>query len=253
MSSAATVYDGVVRHARTEPIANRFRYRTRLWLVDLDDLPVAPRGLRWAARFEAGDHVGDPDRSIRSNIDDVLRAHDVDPNGCRILMLASPRGLGHAFNPISVHWVIDPAGGTRAVVAEVHNTYGGRHAYVLHPDASGCAYVAKALYVSPFYRVDGHYRIRVSPPEHRISLSVTFQPENGSPFIATLDGTRREPGPVARAALRTAGSALRTSALIRWQGVRLWARGLRVQRRPAGHDGDIMSRPAARRTREVAR
>ena len=58
-----------------------------------------------------------------------------------------------------------------AVVAEVHNTYGGRHAYLLRPDGHGHSKVDKALYVSPFHPADGRYDIRVSEPGESVSLT----------------------------------------------------------------------------------
>jgi DUF1365 family protein len=231
----ATQFDGVVVHARQEPIAHRFRYRTRMWLVDLSDLPVVPRGLRWAASFRAADHIGDPEASLGANITAAFARDGIDVNGCRLLMLANARGLGHGFNPISVHWAVGDGGEVRAVMAEVHNTYGGRHAYVLRPDAHGRDVVRKQLYVSPFYAVDGHYSIRISPPEDHISVSVTLHPPAGKPFVATLHADRRNAIPAGRAALRTAAASWRTSALIRRQGLGLLRRGLRVQPRPTGH------------------
>ena len=41
--------------------------------------------------------------------------------------------LGYVFNPLSIFWCHDADGVLRHVVAEVHNTYGGRHAYLLPP------------------------------------------------------------------------------------------------------------------------
>ena len=76
-------------------------------------------------------------------------------------MLTTARTLGYVFNPITVFWAYDRAGDRTAVVAEVHNTYGGRHAYLLRPDRAGYAEADKALYVSPFYPADGRYQIHV--------------------------------------------------------------------------------------------
>ena len=42
-------------------VARTFRYTTCYWLVDVDDLPVLPRALRPFTRFQARDHLGDPD------------------------------------------------------------------------------------------------------------------------------------------------------------------------------------------------
>lgn len=76
----------------------------------------------------------------------------------RITMLASARVFGHVFNPPSLFWCHDRAGELRCVVAEVHNTYGERHGYLLETDDAGWASVPKAFYVSPFNDVDGQYR-----------------------------------------------------------------------------------------------
>ena len=52
----------------------------------------------------------------------------------RVLMLANARVLGHTFDPLSVFWCLRPDGSLLAVVFEVHNTYGERHAYLLDVD-----------------------------------------------------------------------------------------------------------------------
>jgi uncharacterized protein len=231
---SATTYDTVVTHARQAPIRNRFRYRTRAWLVDLDRVPRLPPGLRWLASFDPKDHLGQPAESLRDNMIALLSTHEINVTGGRIVMLANARALGHVFNPISIHWCYDADGTLVAVVAEVHNTYGDRHAYLLRPGRDGRVdqWLDKAMYVSPFNPVDGHYRIAVSEPTHRVSVSVTLERDGQPPFVATLQGTRRPPRNLVTTAVCTAASSLRVSTLIRWQGVRLFLRGLRVEPRP---------------------
>jgi uncharacterized protein len=63
-------------------------------------------------------------------------------------------------------------------------------------------------------------------------VSVTLERDGQPPFVATLIGTRGRPGHVMTAAVTTAATSLRVSALIRWQGVRLFLRGLRIEPRP---------------------
>lgn len=232
--TATTTYRTTISHARQTPLVNRFRYRSQSWLVDLDDIPQLPRGLKWLAAFEARDHLGDSDQSVRENVTRLLETHDIDVTGGRVLMLANARALGHAFNPISIHWCYDATGVPVAVVAEVHNTYGDRHAYVLRPSPDGSVdqVLDKAMYVSPFNPVQGEYRITVSSPADRVSVTVTLTRDGHPPFVATLRGTRRTTRTTTGAALATASTSLRVSTLIRWQGVRLFLRGLRVEPRP---------------------
>jgi DUF1365 family protein len=143
-------------------------------------------------------------------------------------MAAHPRTLGHCFNPISVFWCFDDAGRRAAVVVEVHNTYGDRHAYLVHPDEQGRAQTDKAMYVSPFHGVDGHYEIAVPDPGDRLHVAVTLHTADGQPFSASLTGTRTTGSP-----LRAVGAAARGAVLIRVHGIRLWLRRLPVRPRPA--------------------
>ena len=227
----AQIYEVTISHARSAPLRNVFRYRSYLWLVDLDHLPRA----RPLARFRARDHLGDPQASIRANLDRFLAARDVDLGGGRVTMLAHARVLGYVFNPLTVYWCHRPDGTLACVVAEVHNTYRERHAYLLRTDERGRAEVPKQFYVSPFYPVDGRYRMSLPEPDGRLALSVVLDRPDGHSFIAGVRG-RAVPA-TARALIGAAArhpwSTAAVAARIRWQGVQLYLRGLRVVPRPA--------------------
>ena len=66
----------------------------------------------------------------------------------------------------------------------------------------------------------------------------------GVAFVATLTGPGRPltPASAVRAVLRWPVLTLRTSALIRWQGIRLWLRRVPVQPRPADATADERGR-----------
>jgi len=242
------LYDVRIGHTRSAPVANAFEYGGHLWLVDLDDVAAGrlvqgrplPRWLLGQARFEAADHLGDPTRSIKENVVAFARLHGVD-DVTRVLMLASartgPARLSYVFNPLSAHWCYRADGSLACLVAEVHNTYGERHAYLLRPDDAGRADAAKEFYVSPFFEVSGRYRMRFSAPGQRLSITMALQQGGSTPFTAVLRGTAR---PATRhsvlgATLRQPMISLRFSALIRAQGVKLWLRRLPVITRTA-HD-----------------
>ncbi|MDJ0342942.1 DUF1365 domain-containing protein [Streptomyces sp. H10-C2] len=230
----AALYECVVAHVRTAPLRHAFRHRTYLWLVDLDALPRLPRALRPLARFEARDHFGGGAPDIRTGLDRFLAANGVGPLGGRVLMLTSARVLGHVFNPLTVYWCHRPDGSPACVVAEVHNTYGERHCYLLRPDAAGRARSAKELYVSPFFPVDGEYRMRLPEPGARLDLTVHLERAGTRPFTATLRGERRPAtsAGLLRAAVRHPWSTATVSVLIRLHGVLLYLRGLPVRPRP---------------------
>ncbi|MCW0214553.1 MAG: DUF1365 domain-containing protein [Pseudonocardia sp.] len=229
-----SLYDARVRHTRRRAQDHGFAHDVYFWLVDLDDLPRFPRLLRPLARFEARDHLGDPDSTIRQNLDAYLATQGVDLAGGRVLMLANARTLGHVVNPISVFWCHRADATLECVVAEVHNTYGERHCYLLRPDDAGRAVVDKDFYVSPFLSVDGQYAMSVPEPGERLALAVTLRQEGTAALTATVAGTRTTATTrgLLRTILRHPFVTHRTSALIRRHGITLWLRGLPVVPRP---------------------
>jgi predicted NAD/FAD-binding protein len=221
------MFDARIRHTRRRPFRHDFVHRSHVWLVDLDALPDHGR----LGRFEARDHLGSPAATIRANVDAFLAAGGVDLTGGRVLMAANARALGFCFNPISVFWCFDRTGDLAGVVVEVHNTYGGRHAYLVHPDAQGRARVDKALYVSPFHGTDGWYDVAVPVPGDDLHVAITLHTDDGARFSASLAGRRTQASP-----WRAAPSALRGAALIRAHGIGLWLRRLPIQPRPSDED-----------------
>ena len=213
---------------------NRFRYGTYLWFVDIDHLPRLPWPLRPLAGFRAADHLGDPDRSIRENLDAYLATEGIDLGGGPVLMLAAARVFGHVFNPLSVFWCRSADGAETCVVAEVQNTYGERHCYLVRPDDRGVAEVDKAFYVSPFEPPVGHYRMSFPFPDEHLAIAITLERDGQAPFVASVTGDRR-PGTVRNLlgmVWRHPFAPTVVTARIRRQGIALWLRGLKIVPRP---------------------
>ena len=228
------LYRCLVTHVRTGPARHTVRHRTYMWLVDLDRLPRLRGPLRPLARFESRDHFGGTAPSLRAGLERFLAARGMPAPDGRVLMLANARVLGHVFNPLTLYWCHRADGALGCVVAEVHNTYGERHCYLLHTDGAGVATVPKEFYVSPFFPVDGAYRMRLPEPGAALRLSVRLEREDGRPFTATVRGRRRPatlPG-LLRAAARHPWPTAAVSAAVRLHGVLLYLRGLPVQPRP---------------------
>ncbi|HVU71798.1 MAG TPA: DUF1365 domain-containing protein [Mycobacteriales bacterium] len=226
---------GTIRHRRTEAMRYGFQHSVYQWLVDLDALPALPAWLRAFARFRSADHIGLPQRTIKDNVLDVARAEGVDlGDDARIVMLTNARVLGYVFNPLTVFWCYDRAARLVCVVAEVHNTYGQRHAYVL-PAGPGPSQVRKQLYVSPFFDTAGRYDLSFELTSGRVRSTVVLYRDDAPALTATFVG-RPVPaglGAVVRALLRHPLMPHRVALLIRAHGIRLWLRRLPVHPRPS--------------------
>jgi hypothetical protein len=229
---------GRVTHQRRGPVRHEFRHRAYQWLVDLDALPYQPWYLRAFARFSSADHLGDPRVPIKANLENYLALNGVGlGDRGRVIMLANARVLGYVFDPLSVFWCYDSAGALACVVAEVHNTYGERHAYLLRPDPAGRSVTDKEFYVSPFFDVSGAYELRFTLTPEVVSATVTLRRGDAVAFSGTFRGRPEHATRLAltRLLLREPLMPQRVSALIRAHGMSLWLRRLPIHPRPQHH------------------
>ena len=223
-------------HGRKGAVENAFRYGMDYVLLDAEAEVTAPRLF---ARNRAGlvavrdlDHGGAPGAGRGAVwVREVLRAHGL-PEPVRIELLAQPRMLGHVFNPVSFWICRDAAEDVRIIIAEVGNTYGGRHSYLCHRDdlapitPEDRITATKIFYVSPFQQIDGGYEFRFDLRCDRIGIWIDYSGGEGR-LIATLVGRRRPlttRGLIA-AFLRRPFGTRRVLALIHWQALKLWWKG----------------------------
>lgn len=246
---AVGIYSGSTWHARHAPITNAFRYRVWSVLVDLDDLPqLAERSRLLTVDRPGVCSLWSEDHALPLDAGGVKRwlvDRGVDLRGGSVRLLTSPRVLGYAFNPLSLWWCHDLHGELAAVIAEVHNTYGGRHAYLLRPSAhDGRAATDKQLYVSPFFPVDGRYEMRLSAAADRFDVHIGYDRDGARVFDATWQGRHRpfSDRSILATLLRNPLWSVRVKALIHWQGLKLWLRRLTVFPRQAEDRGEA-SRP----------
>ena len=227
-----------ITHTRLSPVRHAFTYRSVSWLVEIDRLPTLSAPLRPFARFLGADHFTEPmvdGQTLRDRLDAHLRSVGKRVPDGRVVALMSPRVAGYVFNPLSVYWCYDADGSPAYAVAEVHNTYGGRHCYVVDLDDQGRAEVDKEFYVSPFNDVSGHYRLRMPPPaDGRVAVSIVLERAGHEPFVASLSGRIEPATPRAIVAtqVRAPLAPLVVSARIRFQGIKLWAKRLPIVPRP---------------------
>ena len=230
------IYRTKITHSRQVPVHHSFEYRSYSWYVDVDDLPRLPWWLRPFARFRAADHfsnTGDPPHgSLRERLNAFFADNDLSAPEGRITALLQARVFGYVFNPLSVFWCHDRDGQLRHVIAEVHNTYGERHAYLL-PPADLPVVTAKQFYVSPFNPVDGYYLVHAPRPDTEVDITVALHRDRRRTcpeFVANMHGQRR-PATTTQVAIMQIISPLApfvVAVRIRIQGIKLWLRRLPV-------------------------
>lgn len=238
-SPTATPYLTKVRHQRTSPLSHSFSYPGVSWLVDLDKLGSAerPPEMAWWSSlfttFRASDHLGDPTGVWRDNVTTFAATHGIDLTNGTVCVLTSARSLGYVFNPVSIYWCHYADRSPACVIAEVHNTYGERHAYLIETNDRDRALVEKRFYVSPFNDTSGEYTMSLPEPNSDFNIAITLRRPDQRPFATNWTG-RRVHGRAAtvKAALATPVASYLVTTLIHLHGVRLWSRKLPVQPRP---------------------
>lgn len=232
---------GAIRHVRLRPARHAFAYGgffLRLPVRRLGEPGVLPRGLAFDRAGLFSLHTADhgDGRPWLEWINELLTEAGVRDADGELWLHTFPRVLGYVFNPVSFWFAHRADGSLRAVVAEVNNTFGGRHAYVLaHADGRAIAWgeelsAAKAFHVSPFCRVEGRYRFRfmLAGPAHeqRFVARISHDDAAGE-LISTAIAGRLEP--LSQATLRRAFwryplFTLGVIARIHWQALRLIAK-----------------------------
>lgn len=237
------IYQGRVSHRRFFPVRHAFRYRVAMLYLDLAELDgiFEPFWL-WSARrpapawFRRGDHYGDPSQPLAESIRElVARETGVRPAGA-VRLLTHLRYFGYVFNPLSAFYCFDEEGGLDAVVLEVSNMpWREMHPYVLRrgaPIANGGFRFefAKAFHVSPFLPMDMEYRCRLAPPAERLAFALENWHAGTRRFDAHLSFERvlLDGRALARMLVSDPMATLRITALIHWQALRLWQKGIPV-------------------------
>ena len=227
---------GRVRHLRLRPVRHGFEVPTWFLLLPLRSLREQPcAALRrnrggWVS-FHDADH-GDGRADCLAWLDEFLAREGIADAAGEVWLQAYPRVLGYAFKPVSF-WHCQRRDGTlAAIVAEVNNTFGGRHCYLLAGPQLGYGReleADKALHVSPFCRIEGRYRfrfMRVEQPDGtgRSVARIQYDDAQGPLLLTSVSGELAPltPRRLLSAVLRMPLLTLGVIARIHWHALRLW-------------------------------
>jgi DUF1365 family protein len=250
----SALFVGKLRHRRFAPVAHAFTYPLFMALLDVDRIPelmnrswlTSHNRWNWAS-FDDRDHLGDPSWRLRERLGADAAKHGIDMPVGPIFLLTHLRYLGYCFNPVSFFYCFDRAERLQLVLAEVSNTFGGKHHYWLRPQQDSRTFraaAAKSLYVSPFMPADLEYGFSLTPPASRLIAHMTTSRAGAVGFDATLSLERRpwNAAEVRRMLMRYPVMTANVAAQIHVEAIKLWWKGVPVVPRTTA---DGVGEPAA--------
>jgi DUF1365 family protein len=235
VSDGARLYFGDVVHRRFVPREHRFRHGVFFLRLRLDALDAARGPLfsvdRWNVfSFHRADHGPRDGSPLEPWIRALLTRHGLGCADGAVWLQAFPRVLGYVFNPVSFWLCHDRHGRLRAVLAEVNNTFGEHHNYlVAHADGrpigdADWLEARKVFHVSPFFEVAGRYRFRFSEHGGRCRFRIDYHGAAG-PLLVTAIGGRPavlDTGALVRAFFGYPLMTCGVIARIHYHALRLW-------------------------------
>ncbi len=194
------IYKGFVEHTRFLPVHHVLKYSLFVYCLDLDELagldqtlPLFGYNRFKPASIHDSDYLDAGPGSIKEKLLRRLGGKLAE-RVSRVFLITQPRFFTAVFNPVSFYYCFDAADALVCTVAEVNNTFGERHVYVLTDrqgdlDGYPAAFPTdKAFHVSPFNKVDGSYVLTFSAIGGSIDISVDLMREGTRHFTAVLKG-----------------------------------------------------------------
>jgi uncharacterized protein len=242
---ASALYFGHVLHARQQPVAYHFRYATATILVDIDQIANEIDGLpllglnrfNWLSLYYR-DHGARDGTAWRDWIDRFLASYAI-ARPARVELLCYPRILGYGFNPLAIWYAYDAEDNLIALIAEVSNTFGQWHHYLLKPELAATtiplrAEADKVFHVSPFIAMQARYHFRFILPGATVATYIDETQGGRQFFFAAQEGKRH---PLTRRnLLKLLGfapwRAIKVISLIHWWAVKILLKGGRFHSTP---------------------
>jgi uncharacterized protein len=233
MVIAPQLYTAKVMHKRLFPKENAFSYGVYYLALPLP----APTFSSFHAEDVGRRDGSDPAPWVRG----ILAEYGLDQETRSIVLVTMPRILGYVFNPVSFYLCLDDENALKAVLCEVHNTFGEQHSYLCaNPDhapitADQWLEAEKVFHVSPFLERCGDYKFRFDLTDEKLGIWIDYYDERRrKQLITSLIGsfTPLTSGSLRQAFRRHPLVAIKVILLIHWQALKLVARGIRYIAKP---------------------
>lgn len=197
------LYSGKVYHCRVTPTKHEFEYP--VFYVKLDIKNITEKSTPSLFSFDSFNLLSVQSKNfahkqyknLNTWIDSIFKQNHLEPSHkiseFEIFLQTFPKVLGYSFNPVSF-WFLKYNGKTLYMIAEVNNTFGGRHCYLIHENGmelqKGKKYSNKKVFhVSPFNDVEGFYNFIFSQKKSLETVTINYYKNNQMALATYISGS----------------------------------------------------------------
>ena len=203
MNLKSRIYEGAITHARTKPVKHNFSFPIYTFVIDLDELDLLDKEVRFFGHNRGSvftlydsDHLGSGGGSIKQKLKKWLIKFGHKEKYSTVKMITTLRVFKHTFNPVIFYYCLDSENKIVYHVAEVHNTFGEGHLYILNKGRKskvGTEYlVPKEFHVSPFNKVEGDYNFHFSKLKEKLDVRINVSKNKENFFYARISGNSKK-------------------------------------------------------------
>ena len=193
------IYVGTLSHVRTHEVGHGFDYDLHLYAIDIDELEHLDRFSFWFGHnrlrplaLHDRDYLFPTGEGLREKVLRALSENGVDITPARIVLVTALRQFHYVFNPASFFYCFDDSGRLACVLAQVNNTFGETHLYVLAAQGEkGRFFAPKEFHVSPFFPRRGRYEFTFSEPGEELKVSIAYYLDDALALEASFSGRAR--------------------------------------------------------------
>ena len=157
------LFTGQLRHARTHEVEHSFVYSLHLFALDLDELEQLDRDSFWFGHnrirplaLHDRDYLYPGNAPLIAKVQRALEENGIDQPAARVVLVTALRQFHYVFNPVSFFYCYDREDKVFCVLAQVNNTFGETHLYVLrHGPVTSTLRPKKPFTSPPFSREKG--------------------------------------------------------------------------------------------------
>ena len=132
------IFNCSLQHTRFSPKKHYFKYKIYTYCLDLDELVSVNKKLplfgyncfRPTSIYDK-DYLTKDNTSIKKKVITFVKDAGVKVKISKVKLITSAKYLGYVFNPVSFYYCFSLENKVVAIVAEVNNTFGEKHLYIL--------------------------------------------------------------------------------------------------------------------------